>query len=166
MLDTEFMTDDGVTTVLEQLAGETILFGVRLSMDRKAIIERLRERFIANHDLVVFSYHDAADLSEFRFDEPAVKFFIETTDINITADFDRIRPHGLLLKGNEAPGRVSAYTTFVLMQWDLENSDFPVFVHGGVGWHTAPGFFAAGVSGVCARRPALSGQRGAGRRQL
>ncbi|MCK5097234.1 MAG: nitronate monooxygenase, partial [Desulfobacteraceae bacterium] len=32
--------------------------------------------------------------------------------------------------------------------WYLKNSDFPVFIQGGVGMYTAAGMFAAGVSGV------------------
>ncbi|MBW1867536.1 MAG: hypothetical protein JRI38_07320, partial [Deltaproteobacteria bacterium] len=128
MFDTEFMTD--------------------AEIEKMDIQKRLKEQHIGNMDAIVFSYQKAAAISTFDFNNRDYKFFIESTDINITAELDRIGPHGLILKGNEAPGKVSGYTSFVLMQWYLENSGFPIFIHGGVGWHTAPGMFAAGVSGV------------------
>jgi len=148
MFDTEFMTDAEIEANLEKLAAEKILFGLRLSIDRENIQKRLRDRYIGNLDVIVFSYQRSEDFSTFDFDNRDYKVFIESTDINITAELDRICPHGLILKGNEAPGKISTYTSFVLMQWYLENSTLPVFIHGGVGWHTAPGMFAAGVSGV------------------
>ncbi len=148
MFDAEFMTDAEIEKNLEKLAAEKILFGLRLSIDRENIQKRLKEQHIGNLDAIVFCYQRSTELSAFDFDNRNYKFLIESTDINITADLDRIGPHGLILKGNEAPGKVSGYTSFVLMQWYLENSDFPIFIHGGVGWHTAPGMFAAGVSGV------------------
>ncbi|MCG8636269.1 MAG: nitronate monooxygenase, partial [Desulfobacterales bacterium] len=49
--------------------------------------------------------------------------------------------------GNEAAGRVSRYSSFILMQWYLKNASLPLFVHGGVGQYTAAGMLAAGVSG-------------------
>ena len=148
VLDTEFMTDAEIEKNIEKLAAEKILFGLRLSIDRQNIQKRLKEQHVGNLDAIVFSYQRAENLSAFNFDNRDYKFFVESTDINISVDLERIGPHGLILKGNEAPGKISAYTSFVLMQWYLENSDFPIFIHGGVGWHTAPGMFAAGVSGV------------------
>ncbi|MBF0233378.1 MAG: nitronate monooxygenase, partial [Desulfamplus sp.] len=76
------------------------------------------------------------------------KIILEVRQININDKIKAISPHALVLRGNEAGGRVSNYSSFVLMQWYLKNSDLPVFVHGGVGRNTASGMFAAGVSGI------------------
>jgi len=109
MFDAEFMTDAEIEKNLEKLAAEKILFGLRLSIDRENIQKRLKEQHIGNLDAIVFCYQRSTELSAFDFDNRNYKFLIESTDINITAELDRIGPHGLILKGNEAPGKVSGY---------------------------------------------------------
>ncbi|MBF0302173.1 MAG: nitronate monooxygenase, partial [Desulfamplus sp.] len=79
---------------------------------------------------------------------PHSKIILEVREININDRIKAINPHALILRGNEAGGRVSNYSSFILMQWYLKNSDLPVFIHGGVGRNTASGMFSAGVSGV------------------
>ncbi|MDM8536847.1 beta-ketoacyl synthase N-terminal-like domain-containing protein [Desulfobacterales bacterium HSG17] len=87
---------------------------------------------------------EIADFSNFA----DTKIILEIKDININEKITKITPHALILKGNEAGGMVSKYSSFILMQWYLKNSNLPLFIHGGVGKYTAAGMFAAGVSGL------------------
>ena len=83
MFDTEFMTDAEIEANLEKLAAEKILFGLRLSIDRENIQKRLRDRYIGNLDVIVFSYQRSEDFSTFDFDNRDYKVFIESTDIDL-----------------------------------------------------------------------------------
>src|SRR5262249_12793229 len=61
---------------------------------------------------------------------------------------------GLILKGQEAGGRVGAETAFILLQrWHAHRqagarTNLPVWVQGGVGLHTAAACLVAGATGV------------------
>jgi len=55
---------------------------------------------------------------------------------------------GLIAKGNEAGGRVSDETAFVLLQRLVDVFGLPVWVQGGVGLHTAAACIAGGAAGV------------------
>ncbi len=55
---------------------------------------------------------------------------------------------GVVLKGNEAGGRVGGVTSFILLQDALRQTKLPLWVHGGVGLHTAAACYAAGAAGV------------------
>jgi acyl transferase domain-containing protein/NAD(P)H-dependent flavin oxidoreductase YrpB (nitropropane dioxygenase family)/NAD(P)-dependent dehydrogenase (short-subunit alcohol dehydrogenase family) len=61
---------------------------------------------------------------------------------------------GLVLKGNEAGGRVGADTAFILLQrWMARSAEqgkprLPVWVQGGIGLNTAAGCMAAGAAGI------------------
>ncbi|RLB85781.1 MAG: polyketide synthase, partial [Deltaproteobacteria bacterium] len=86
---------------------------------------------------------EAADFSHFG----DTKIVPEIKDIHLLEKIKTMDPHGLILRGNEAAGKVSRYSSFILMQWYLKYSDLPVFIHGGVGRYTAAGMLAAGASG-------------------
>ena len=55
---------------------------------------------------------------------------------------------GLVAKGHEAGGRVAEETAFVLMQRLLRRTRLPVWVHGGIGLHTAAASYAMGAAGI------------------
>jgi len=148
VLDTEFLSLDKVRQEIENLEGRGILFGIRLQVTDTKIISMLQERQFAHLDLVIFGYRQVQELRDFEFDQARSKLFIEICDVGCTDVLASISPHGLVIRGSEAPGRGSRYSAFVLMQWYLENTDLPLFIHGGVGWHTAAGLFAAGASGL------------------
>lgn len=147
VLDTEFLNQDEIIQRVMQLSSRQISFGVRLSNHDHQLIEKIKAKHITHLDAVVvaLSKKDTpADFSGFS----DTKIILEIKDINMNEAIRKISPHGLILKGNEAGGRVSKYASFILMQWYLKNSHLPVFVHGGVGKYTAAGMFAAGVSGI------------------
>jgi len=56
--------------------------------------------------------------------------------------------NGLVLKGNEAGGRVGELTSFVLLQEAVRRTKLPLWVYGGIGLHTAAACYAAGAGVV------------------
>ena len=55
---------------------------------------------------------------------------------------------GLVVKGNEAPGRVGAETLFVLLQRVCPKFDIPVWAFGGIGPHAAAACRLGGAQGI------------------
>ncbi|WDP92222.1 MAG: acyltransferase domain-containing protein [Desulfobacter sp.] len=146
VFDTEFLSRDDIIQKALLLAGENLQFGLRLSAHDPDIIHTLRRENIKNLDALVvpLSKGDTpADLKRFN----STKIILELRDIGLTEEIRDLDPHALVVKGNEAAGRVSRYSSFILMQWYLKHSPLPLFVHGGVGQYTAAGMLAAGVSG-------------------
>ena len=148
VLDTEFFANTDIIQMIEQLGQTDLIFGLRLAVDNQALQDYLETNSIANLDLIVFTYRTPADLAGFQFNNRDYRFFVEVTGIKLQDELDRIGPHGVITKGQEGPGKVSHYSSFILLQWYLKNTDLPVFVHGGVGWHTAAGLFAMGAEGI------------------
>ncbi|MEN8210707.1 MAG: beta-ketoacyl synthase N-terminal-like domain-containing protein, partial [Thermodesulfobacteriota bacterium] len=147
LFDTEFLSDDDIIKKAQLLSREYLCFGIRLYNHNIDLIEQIKNLQMANLDLLICPVaqdDETADFSDFA----DTKIALEIKDININDKINKISPHALILKGNEAGGRVSKYSSFVLMQWYLKNHDLPIFIHGGVGKYTAAGMFAAGVSGL------------------
>ncbi|MBP7496330.1 MAG: acyltransferase domain-containing protein, partial [Bacteroidales bacterium] len=151
LLDTEYFSEKENIENINKIINKGILFGLRMLVTDKNLTEFLEGNNFKNLDLIVFSYKDKEELKGFIFKNRYYKYFIEIKDIgldeNRLAGFG-IEANGLILKGYEAGGRVSKYTSFILMQWYLEHCELPVFINGGVGMHTGAGLFAAGCSGV------------------
>ncbi|MGD9733058.1 MAG: nitronate monooxygenase, partial [Desulfamplus sp.] len=171
VFDTEFLSHYEIVEGIKALISADILFGLRLVNPNLELIYDIKELNAARLESIVISldntisqgsindYDKADDNSSVRdkvFEPvksinknfPHSKIILEVREININDLIKAINPHALILRGNEASGRVSNYSSFILMQWYLKNSDLPVFIHGGVGRNTASGMFAAGVSGV------------------
>jgi len=147
VLDTEFLTHGDILQKALQLAGENLSFGIRLSSHDRDLIGKIKQQQMINLDLIICPISkndDPADFSHFS----DTKIVLEIKDIHINDKIKAVSPHALILKGNEAGGKVSKYSSFILMQWYLKNTDYPVFIHGGVGKYTAAGMFSAGVSGL------------------
>ncbi|MEA1968569.1 MAG: beta-ketoacyl synthase N-terminal-like domain-containing protein, partial [Thermodesulfobacteriota bacterium] len=147
VFNTEFLSENEIIETIKKLARKNILFGLRVGTHDRELIREISKIAPVNLDLLVVPFgldDEPADFSLFS----NTKIALEIRDININDKIKEISPHALILKGNEACGRVSKYSSFILMQWYLKNSELPVFIHGGVGQHTAAGMFAAGVSGV------------------
>ncbi len=147
VFDAEFQTHDQIMNTVQQLSKEDFSFGIRLAAHDTELINKIKALNMVNLDLMVVPLAEN--------DTPAVfkgfgdtKIILEVRDININDHIQKADPHALVIRGNETGGRVSNYSSFILMQWYLKNIDLPVFVHGGVGQYTAAGMFAAGVSGV------------------
>ncbi|MDZ7663741.1 MAG: polyketide synthase, partial [Desulfotignum sp.] len=146
VFDTEFLEKNDILEKIKQLARENIVFGIRLASPDHQVLEYLEKNPVSNLDLVVVPISNTEAMDR-KLDLGETRLVLEIKDIGLTDRIDRADPHGLVLKGNEAAGRVSRYSSFILMQWYLKNQDRPVFIHGGVGQYTAAGMLAAGVSG-------------------
>ncbi|MCK5350491.1 MAG: nitronate monooxygenase, partial [Desulfobacula sp.] len=147
VFDTECLTHDDILQNALLLSKEKFSFGIRLSTHDNELIQKIKHQQMINLDLLIspLSKEDTpADFTNFA----DTKIVLEIKDININDKIKAVSPHALILKGNEAGGKVSKYSSFVLMQWYLKNSELPIFIHGGVGKYTAAGLFAAGVSGL------------------
>ncbi|MBC8440931.1 MAG: acyltransferase domain-containing protein [Deltaproteobacteria bacterium] len=147
IFDTEFLTHDDILQNTSLLSKEEFSFGIRLSNQDTELIQKIKHQQMINLDILISPIgkdDTPADFTNFS----ETKIVLEIKDININDKIKKISPHALILKGNEAGGRVSRYSSFVLMQWYLENHELPIFIHGGVGKYTAAGMFAAGISGL------------------
>nr|HOP64866.1 nitronate monooxygenase [Spirochaetota bacterium] len=148
VFDTEFFPDEDVIARINDLAGMDFLFGIRIAAHRETLLNQINSMAMANCDALIICYNRPEELRKFRAANLSYTVIIETTDIDINDILMETNPSALILKGFEAQGKVSGNTSFVLLQWYSENSSFPFFVHGGVGFYTAPGMFAAGASGL------------------
>ncbi|SMC72894.1 malonyl CoA-acyl carrier protein transacylase [Desulfocicer vacuolatum DSM 3385] len=147
VFDAEFMPESEIIHGAKQLEKEGILFGLRVVAPGDTLIDTLRELHLDYLDILIIPVEkENGGITFSGFGD--TKLVLEVKDININDTIETLDPHALILKGNEAGGRVSSYSSFILMQWYLKNSNRPVFIHGGVGQNTASGMFAAGVSGV------------------
>ncbi|MCA9069503.1 MAG: nitronate monooxygenase, partial [Planctomycetaceae bacterium] len=89
-----------------------------------------------------------------HFRDPSLHLLWEATSIEEVEHGRQLGISGLILKGQEAGGRVGDETTFVLLQrWRKEfgpesSHHLPAWVQGGIGLNTAAAVMAAGASGI------------------
>lgn len=81
------------------------------------------------------------------------KLFFEATSLEEMLVAEKLALDGLILKGNEAQGRVGDESSFILLQrWHAHTAvspkPLPAWVQGGVGLHTSAACIVAGASGV------------------
>ncbi|THB81777.1 MAG: hypothetical protein D3926_00485, partial [Desulfobacteraceae bacterium] len=137
--DTEFLTPDEIVKNAGILAREDFLFAIRLARCDHGLIRELKSLGLTNLDAIIVPLDDdAAPGQESGITDTFSGFndtriILEIRDVNVTEKIDAVDPHALILKGNEAPGKVSKYSSFILMQWYLKNTAYPLFIHGGVG---------------------------------
>ncbi|HKL01742.1 MAG TPA: beta-ketoacyl synthase N-terminal-like domain-containing protein, partial [Desulfotignum sp.] len=146
VFDTEFLAREDILEKTALLARENISFGLRLSSPDPLLLKDLEKKAFSNLDLVVVPVSKTDPVPE-KTNLKETKLVLEMKDIGLLDTIAAADPHALVLKGNEAAGQVSKYSSFILMQWYLKNQDRPVFIHGGVGQYTGAGMLAAGVSG-------------------
>jgi len=73
---------------------------------------------------------------------------IEVYDLDHLDFVSKLAPAAIIIKGNEAGGRVGPINNFTFLQAALAKCKMPVIVQGGVGKHIIAGLFAAGCAGV------------------
>lgn len=76
------------------------------------------------------------------------RVLVEATDAFTAVEAAGGGAAGVVLKGNEAGGRVAEETAFVLFQRCIARLSVPLWVHGGIGPHAAAACIAAGAAGV------------------
>jgi acyl transferase domain-containing protein/NAD(P)H-dependent flavin oxidoreductase YrpB (nitropropane dioxygenase family)/NAD(P)-dependent dehydrogenase (short-subunit alcohol dehydrogenase family) len=74
-----------------------------------------------------------------------VAVFAEVTGRTESPCFSRV--DGLVIKGNEAPGRVGEESSFILFQHWISRTDLPIIIHGGVTPQVAAAIAAMGGAG-------------------
>jgi len=128
-------------------------FGVRLGVSELEIAPELVDYGIS---CVIFAGGDTEYAADWitRFQGRGVAAYWEATCIEEMEAGYRLGVNGLILKGNEAGGRVGEETTFVLLQhWragfgPATDRFLPAWVQGGIGLNTAAASIAAGAAGV------------------
>ncbi len=158
VLDWEYIVSpqrvqSALTQAVEQARGP---FGVKLGPGSGALLPMLEDVSSDHLAWVVLAGGDHAALSDWtiRFQNRGVQVFVEAVSVEEMHLAQKLGADGLILKGQEAGGRVGDETTFVLLQrWRAEfgpDAEFPLpaFVQGGIGLNTAAAVIAAGASGV------------------
>ncbi|WP_300674591.1 type I polyketide synthase, partial [Desulfoluna sp.] len=148
VFDTEMMDEKTAIEGVKTLSKEGFPFGVRLRTSMGGLIHLLETSHIPTLDLVVVAAAASEHFAAISKKRLACKIVVEAVNLGTSFPLADGIPDAVVVRGAEAGGCISRYTSFILLQWYLEKSDFPVFVHGGVGFHTAAGLFGAGASGV------------------
>ncbi len=148
VLDTEFLDTASVLAAVAELSGRQVVFGLRIMADRRDLLAQLGQSSPKGLDTLVMGYRRPEDLKDLDLVATPWHRLVEVRDLEMEAVLAPLDPHGLIVRGHEAPGRVAPVSGFILMQAYLCAGTWPVIVHGGVGWFTAAGLLAAGASGL------------------
>ncbi|WP_020585752.1 type I polyketide synthase [Desulfobacter curvatus] len=147
VLDTEFISTSTLSDLLGQLKKQNLRHGIRIYAEDEDIWDYFKQHPADLPECVIVAYHNPDSLIKHK-QVNAQILIMEIYDPGLESILKKINPHGIILKGREAGGRASSASSFMLSQYYAQKSDMPYFVHGGVGFHTAPGFFAAGAAGL------------------
>ena len=157
MLDLEFSPGPEAQAALDRLVQFTSgPFGLKVGPESHLALpglldhppERLAWVWLAGGD-----HRDLPALVE-QWHRLGRQVWIEAVNLDEIRRAEQLGADGLILKGQEAGGRVGAETSFILLQrWQAHvrsggRSDLLVWVQGGVGLHTAAACRLAGATGV------------------
>ncbi|MGP8283785.1 MAG: SDR family NAD(P)-dependent oxidoreductase [Desulfomonilaceae bacterium] len=138
---------DHVTAGPALFASDTsISRGIRAHLNNLTHAEKasgIKLAIVPMEDCDLFESLEQGSLSKFSF-----PVLVEVGSIEHVRQAERLRAQGLIVKGTEGGGWVSATHGFVLLQQVLEASRLPVFHQGGVGPCTAAGVIRAGGAGI------------------
>jgi acyl transferase domain-containing protein/NAD(P)-dependent dehydrogenase (short-subunit alcohol dehydrogenase family) len=142
----------GRLRALERLTtlGRSGLRGVRLDADDHELAEALVPRLAQGLDFVVLASAppNALETTLELLKARGAKLLLEVVGPAEADGADAMGFEGLIAKGAESAGRVGEWSAFILLQRLVELSGLPVWVHGGVGLHTAAACRAAGAAGL------------------
>ncbi len=158
LLDVQYAPDDRhAWTALERLERYTRTpYGVKLGSDNASLVEQLLAAPPERLAWVVLAggQEQAADWTA-RFRRAGVEVLVECVSLDEVRQAETWRADGVVLKGQEAGGRVGGETAFILLQRCVKyfdgREDHPrpaIFVQGGIGPHAAAACAAAGAAGV------------------
>jgi acyl transferase domain-containing protein/NAD(P)H-dependent flavin oxidoreductase YrpB (nitropropane dioxygenase family)/acyl carrier protein len=155
-LDLEFTRDlDLARAEMEYLARFTAgPFGVKLGREAGPLIDLLLTQPY-RLAWVTLAGGDSPDLAAWleRFHKHGVEVLLEATSLPEIELAECLGVDGLVLKGQEAGGRIGPDTSFILLQrWHARRAaggpNLPAWVHGGVGLNTAAACAAGGATGI------------------
>lgn len=144
---------DRLTTVLDRLVGYCgagAQWGVRwdtLGLESRGV-DRLAELLNRPVPIVVLAGFDAVDLTALRGKIGCRQVFVEVCNLQEAQTAIAAGCDGLIVKGHEAAGSVSPYSTFVLLQELSGRLTVPYWTQGGMGTHSAAAAVLAGAAGV------------------
>ncbi len=158
ILDLEYCVDSARAFEALQRLEEftTTEFAIKIGIGGDALLQellsdiptRLKRVLIAGNALSELE----ATIQQLRKND--IDILIEATSRQAIETAAECQPAGIVLKGQEAGGRVGDDTAFILTQhwqrWRKANSgqDISAYVQGGIGTHTATACAAAGIQGV------------------
>jgi acyl transferase domain-containing protein/NAD(P)H-dependent flavin oxidoreductase YrpB (nitropropane dioxygenase family)/NADP-dependent 3-hydroxy acid dehydrogenase YdfG len=153
-LDLEYTSDpDQGLRAVEGLERFTAApFGVKIGQGGEQVLQRLAAARPARLAWVLLAGGDHEELAAWvhLFQDQGVDVLFEAVNLAEVQLGERLRVDGLVLKGQEAGGRVGAETAFILLQRyrARPTTTMPAWVQGGVGVRTAAACLAAGAAGV------------------
>ena len=156
LLDVGYRLDGSAQSAidtLQRIAGETASYGLRIDL----LSDANRLAFLTEQSRQPIPYLVIAGLTG-EVDELtairqvcvslAKRVFIEVYDVDQAEIAERSGFDGVVLKGHEAGGRVSAWSGFLFLQKIQGKLKIPYWVHGGIGLQTAAAARFAGAAGV------------------
>lgn len=158
-LDLEYVNDrNAVREELARLAEFTTgPFGVRLGSRADTLLDEILAERHQRLSWVILSGGESADLQNAvaRLRDARLQVLLEVVSAVEIEQTIQLECDGIVLKGNEAGGRVGEETSFVLLQrWNkraaqLSPEKLPqVWVQGGIGLNTAAACLVAGATGI------------------
>jgi len=148
VLDTEHCDPEKTKDIIRELDRENILFGIRVLPENNEVLDFLNNNNIIHVNIVIIVYKNPGMPGNPAPDNSFYKRFLEISGKLNPEFIEKIKPHGLILKGNETAGSASEHSSLSLTDWYIENTGYPLFIHGVPGMHTTPGLFAAGAHGI------------------
>jgi acyl transferase domain-containing protein/NAD(P)H-dependent flavin oxidoreductase YrpB (nitropropane dioxygenase family) len=159
ILDREFCSDWDLhqkshnLNQLLDLVGHEKTVGLRLRVSQIESSQPLLKRLAKRSHWLILCRWDCQSLLEELAKLPlsqSRKIMLEVTDIEQVAKLSSLSVaiDGLLAKGHESGGWIGEDPAFILTQKLLRIGNYPVYVQGGIGIHTAAACQAAGAAGV------------------
>ncbi|MFM7148388.1 MAG: nitronate monooxygenase, partial [Gemmataceae bacterium] len=152
--DLEFVSESQARGILQDLARHaTTPFGIKVGPESSAILPALLGWAGEKLGAVLLAGGDSARWSDCMqtLRQQGVEILWEAVRVAEALRGCELGVDALVLKGQEAGGRVGEEPTFILLQrWLRERGDhaLPFYVQGGVGCHTATACMLAGARGV------------------
>lgn len=125
-------------------------FGVKVSGATPDLIGRLISKPPNHLKTVIFTsaHPEELRMAAKALREKNISILLEARSFEHAQSAVALEFHGVIAKGHEAGGRVASETTFVLLQRFKAELQLPVWVHGGIGLHTAAACVAGGAEGL------------------
>ncbi|MFO0845675.1 MAG: beta-ketoacyl synthase N-terminal-like domain-containing protein [Gemmataceae bacterium] len=156
VLDLEYASHDTALAALRKVARHAgAPFGVKVGPESARLLDQPPEHL----RFVILAGGDHADLPGLieRLKQRQLEILFEAVSLAEARRGVELGAGALVLKGQEAGGRVGAEPSFILLQrWLAEaSSPTPIYVQGGVGTNTAAACVLAGAKGVVVEAQAL-----------
>lgn len=151
ILDAEYIRDSStIFEAAKSISRSGAASGIKLCGFAVELVSAVSSELSGDTSLVILTWNrpdqmkSCIDLLHAR----GMIAMLEVTSLEQAEAAIQLGADGLVVKGNEAGGFVGEKTSFVLLQQVISRSPLPVWVHGGVGLHSAAACYVAGARGV------------------